>query len=189
LDVLTALLDDRPLAPSADGALSLRVRCYSDPARGSWTHHPLHLRPDWTVEVPHDLDSERVLTALGGHCSCVELVDRTLPAARERLFRLLRRTVPELSRGPGGQWRCRPADGCCTGAETYRCPEEAADHWRAPRHVATGFGAAPASVKAISRQLLRAHGLHEPVAPPHDLRSATAHCLLEPRGATELWRA
>lgn len=190
MDVLQAFTEGREVPPSPSGGARLRVRCYTDPGRSRWSHHDVHVHADWSAEVPHDLEAERVLAALGGYCSCLELLERTLPAASERLHRLLRQSLPDLVRGRAGRWRCRRAvPGCCSPSDTCASPEDAAEHWRSPRHVAAAFGASPDAVRAVSRQLLRARQLSEPVPHPPDAVAATARCLLEPRSAVDLWRA
>lgn len=44
--------------------------------------HPVTVFADWSVETGHDLDAERVAVALGGTCTCIDLVDRAVPALR-----------------------------------------------------------------------------------------------------------
>ena len=65
--------------PEPGGApLEVVVRCRTSPTAEDARTHPVTIHPDWSVTTPHDLDAERVGMALGGYCSCVELVDVTI---------------------------------------------------------------------------------------------------------------
>src|SRR3712207_9191816 len=89
------------LGPAPDSAsLSVSVRCRTRRGAGG-RRHEVRIGPDWSVETPHDLAAERIGVALGGYLSCIELVDDTVPAARELLQLVARRVLPPLSRKIG----------------------------------------------------------------------------------------
>lgn len=71
------------------GPLTLMLECRLSPTAVTGERHPVTIHADWRVETPHDLEAERVAAAFGGYTSCLELVDRTLPAFRTSL-RMLR---------------------------------------------------------------------------------------------------
>ena len=81
---------------------------------------------------PHDLDQERILAALGGYLSCLELVDTVAPAFFD-WYRAQVREVPRPIRAkqPAGPWRAAKRAACCP-ARGFDEPQEAAEHARSP---------------------------------------------------------
>ena len=177
-------------APGGE-ALRLTVRCTTSPdPAGPATRHPVRIRPDWTIETPHDLDAERLAVALGGHLSCLSLVDSVVPAVRRAMRLLARRTLPPLvwDAGPG-RWRpARRVRGCC--GSRGRDLAEVAAHLRGPDHVAAAAKADPRAVRAVMRGVLRAHGGAEDLVPPErELAEAAARCTRGCLDAVALWDA
>lgn len=168
-------------------ALGVVVRCRSSPTdEGGWTH-PVTIHPDWSVTTPHDLDAERVGVALGGFCSCVTLVDVTVPALRVVLEVLVDPVPAAVERSRAGSWAVRPAHACC---RHRRFPDvvRAARHLRSTAHLA-------AMVRARRRVPLDESQLEEVLsaaerawgsfqhAPPH--RAETL--VREAGGLDDLW--
>ena len=117
------------------------MRCWTSLRPGaSWTKHPVVVHPDWSISTPHDLVSERVAAALGGYLSCLELQDRTLPAAR-RWLELQRRegAHPVELVSPPARWRARQPAACCP-PNGFDTAAKAADHVRDARHLVAEFG-------------------------------------------------
>lgn len=189
--MLTDLQLSEATTPGPSAApLIVTIRCYRDRRHDRWSHHDVTLHPDWSAQVPHDLDAEKVLVALGGYCSCIELVDRVLPAVRTYLLRQLRLELPWLSRDRRGHWRSADrVEGCCAWGATWPTAADAADHLRSARHVAAEHGARTAQVLTLGRMLLSERGLRDPVILRPDAARLTAYALLEPAAVAELWRA
>lgn len=75
-------------SPHPEGTdLHLRTRCFVDASHRRPRTHPIVLHPDWSVDTGHDLESERIAVAFGGYLSCLDLVDKVVPAARTYLLR------------------------------------------------------------------------------------------------------
>lgn len=75
----------RPLGPAlGDQPATIRVPCSGVPYALGPATYAVTVAPDWTVETPHDLAAERVALAFGGYSSCLELVEKGVPAARRR---------------------------------------------------------------------------------------------------------
>lgn len=128
----------RTLLPQA---VTLTVSCRTSRELGAPARrHPVTLNPDGTVETPHDLDQERILAALGGYLSCLELVDTVAPAFFD-WYRAQVREVPRPIRAkqPAGPWRAAKRAACCP-ARGFDEPQEAAEHARSPRHIASLAG-------------------------------------------------
>ena len=111
------LLD--PLPPAPDGPLTISIRCSTVRANGPGKRHDITINPDWTITTPHDLDLERIATAMGGYLSCLEFGDHTLPA----LYELVQLHAPPLiARGRvGPDLSGRPAGLPCSGNRRHRC--------------------------------------------------------------------
>lgn len=188
---LEDLLSLVELRPEPSGApVQVRVRCYADAAHNRWTVHDLLLLANWAAQVPHDLDGERILSALGGYCSCVDLVDKVVPAARELARRHFRHVLPRLTRTRNETWQLRDrVRGCCVWGATYRSAQEAAEHARSAQHVAAEHGVDASAVKTVGEAVLHAHDLADPVPVPRGAAARLAGCLLDPTGAAALWHA
>jgi hypothetical protein len=146
---------------------------------------------DWSVDTGHDLDAERVAVAFGGYSSCLELVERVVPAARVHLQLLARRTPVHLARQRGGRWAAATVtSGCCTRGVTpsYATPEKAVEHVLTSRHQASLAGCRADLLKHVSAQLVRAHCGGRRTFDPSDveLREADTR-VVEGFGARRLW--
>lgn len=133
-----------PLTPTPDGtALVVEVECRTSPTARRGDVHAVTIEPDWSVTTPHDLEAERVAAAFGGYTSCVVLADRTVPAFRESVELLTRRSRPALRRDRAGAWRI-PADkmleNCCSRMK-FSTAEKALRHLRTPEHLARAHDA------------------------------------------------
>lgn len=175
-----------PLAPSPTGSLPLTVRCRTARKGGPSARHSVSIDAGWSVTTPHDLALERVAAAMGGYLSCLDLVDRDIPALRELVQRLGRRYVPHISRDVGGRWA--PAVlpvGCSCEALGYPSASEAAAHVRGVRHVAQEFGVPPRDLERMAHAVSDAHDTMF-FAPPPDEWDASA-AVREARGVEQLW--
>ena len=134
------------------GPITVTVTCRTsrDSAKGS-KRHPVTLYPDGTVDAGHDLEQERILAALGGYLSCLELADSASPAVLEWFVleqRLASRPIrAKQARGP---WHAAKRAHCCA-KRGYKTPQDAAAHARDPRHVALTHGAHAWQVVALCR--------------------------------------
>jgi hypothetical protein len=153
---------------------------------GQESSHTIALLADWTVETPHDLEAERLAEILGSRVSCLDLVDCVLPAVRQYVQVVARRTEFPLRLRPQGDWEARRRHpDCCE--ERYADPALAAQHARSARHVAHLAGVAVEQVEAIGAEVLAAHGGDDGLAP--DPRSSDAVAWVEPAdGILDLWR-
>lgn len=69
--------------------LDITIECTADPDKRFGTPHRVVIRPDWTVETPHDLDAERIARAFGGWSTCLQFAERVVPAFRRALHVML----------------------------------------------------------------------------------------------------
>ncbi len=134
------------------GPVTVTVTCRTSrtSTKGS-KRHPVTLFPDGTVDTGHDLEQERILAALGGYLSCLELADVASPAVLE-WFTLEQRLVARpiratQSRGP---WHPAKKAQCCA-RRGYKTAQDAAAHARDPKHVALTHGAHAWQVVALCR--------------------------------------
>ncbi len=120
--------------------VSVRCRTARNSAKGS-RRHPVTLHPDGTIETGHDLEQERILAALGGYLSCLEMVDTAAPAFLT-WFAHQQRLVPRPIRAAhqGAPWHAVERASCCP-RKGFRTPQEAAAHVREPKHAALLHGA------------------------------------------------
>lgn len=139
------------VAPTPDGAvLHVTVPCRTSPDRRiAPARHEVRIHPDWRVDLPHDLDAERIAEALGGYCSCIALVERAVPALREWVA-LMRRSSERLPiERDGNAWVVAASAACCTRA-TYPSPTVAARHARSTTHIAMRLAADPDVVSTLA---------------------------------------
>ena len=126
-------------APRFEGdALTIEVECRMNRASTMGVSHAVTIHPDWSVDTPHDLDAERIATAFGGYTSCLDLVDRTIPAFRLMLGRLTRHDPLPVRRDKRGSWRVAPRqqfDACCRRV-SFSSPAIAGQHLRSTDHLA-----------------------------------------------------
>lgn len=150
------------------GPVTVTVSCRTarNTTKGS-KRHPVTLHPDGTVETPHDLEQERILAALGGYLSCLELVDVASPAFLE-WYTFEQRIAPRpiRARQAQGPWHAAKKARCCP-RRGFVTPQEAGAHARDPRHVALTKGANPRQVAELAR------GVHEPAPETPDEPWAT----------------
>lgn len=141
--------------------VSVSCRTARNSTKGS-RRHPVTIHPDGTIETGHDLEQERILAALGGYLSCLELVETAAPAFFT-WFAFQQRLVPRPIQAPHerGRWRAVETAGCCPrrGFETAL---EAAEHVRDPKHAALLHGAHARQVAELTRGV---QGLSAPEMP------------------------
>lgn len=134
------------------GPVTVTVTCRTsrDSAKGS-KRHPVTLYPDGTVDTGHDLEQERILAALGGYLSCLELADSASPAVLA-WFALEQRLAsrPIRATRASGPWHAAKRAHCCA-KRGYGSPVEAAAHARDPKHVALTHQAHAYQVVALCR--------------------------------------
>ncbi|MEQ7845763.1 hypothetical protein [Nocardioides kribbensis] len=95
--------------------------------------------PDWSVDTGHDIETERIAVALGGTLTCVEIVDRTIPAVQHAVRLLARESPPPIQRDGDTWWSLDRAD--CRGCERERRSlPKLAEHMRTPAHTAEAWG-------------------------------------------------
>lgn len=114
--------------------LEVIVRCRTSPTGEDVGTHRVTIHPDWSVTTPHDLDAERVGMALGGYCSCVELVDVTIPALRSVIDVLTHPVTAKVEPTKAGRWTVQRAHACCRARE-FSGIVQAARHLRSAPHL------------------------------------------------------
>ncbi len=170
--------------------LQVVVRCWTSPAdTAPAATHAVTLQPDGSLSTPHDLPAERIAAAFGGYLSCLELVDRVVPAL-EGWWRLQTRdALPPLRRAARGSWRPTPAAAadCCTSVPSAA---QASAHLRTPQHLARQAGLPLRLVRPLTDALLATSAA---VPAPDEVQDA-ARCVRAGRGAggrtvSDLWEA
>lgn len=183
---------DAQVGPAPHGKdLRVVMSCRTSRSPGSRVRrHPVSIGSDWSVEVPHDLDAERVASALGGFLSCPGLVDASVPALREWLRRQARLVVPAIVLDAGsGSWVLDEVLACCPRGG-FGSVVEAASHWRSTKHLTRSWGAMPAQLASLARASQRAHeptGTFRPPLP--DASRAAAACWRGQAAVEWLWEA
>ncbi|MDQ1250717.1 MAG: hypothetical protein QG597_5097, partial [Actinomycetota bacterium] len=146
-------------SPAPEGRpLATSVTCRTSAVNGAEvTRHAVVIHHDWRVDVPHDLEGERVAAAFGGYLSCISLVDHAVPALREWLRRAGRLELPAMTfRGEVDRWTLKDEQPCCAKT-TFRDALAAAEHWRSPQHVADACGASRRQLRTLSTAAAAAH--------------------------------
>lgn len=140
------------------GSVVVSVSCRNGALRAK--RHPATFRSDWSLEVPHDVDLERIGVALGGVATCVELVDRVVPAVRDVWLQRQRLAPAGIAPTQTGGWRpvLRP-DGCRCARVVFKTAELAADHVRETAHWARVHGVPERRVKDLLVSLEQASGV------------------------------
>jgi hypothetical protein len=166
------------------GDLVFRIECRSEAGCVSKVRHEIAIHDDWSISTPHDLDSERVAAAFGGYCSCVELVDHTLPLMYESLARVARRAQPVLRRGKQLEWHvpARELVACCS-RRGYASVRAIAGHLRSPAHLAKLLALPLWQVNVILRNASSA------CRPDLGAESPSARFVREQDGLKELWQS
>lgn len=181
------LLEDFELEPMlpAEGVrfdVTCRVR-----AGQSGTSHAIEVSPEWEVTTPHDLELERINIALGGVCSCVDLVDRAIPAARDLLEHVMRRVPYAIERRGDKAWRVtQTPTRCACAGRLFPSAAVAAAHLRQPGHWARMHDARTSDVARVLDGLLGGGGSSD--------RCPLGYCaadsyLAEPSALDTLWAA
>ncbi|CAN5189167.1 hypothetical protein BH20ACT5_BH20ACT5_14640 [soil metagenome] len=177
-----------PIAPSPAGPLVITAACRTARTGGSVTHHEVTIEADWSVRTPHDIELERIATALGGYLSCVELVDREVPALAELMQLRARRVLPRITRRTDGCWTSRAlAPDCQCEYVDFHTAVEAAEHVRDPLHVARVHGTEAGQLRWLHAAVTQAHGT-DFYLPPYDDCGA-GQAVRERDGVAQLWEA
>lgn len=145
--------------------VAFTIGCRTSRAPGAAVSpHRVVVNADGTVETPHDIESERIASALGGYLTCLDLVDHAVPALQDWM-RLTQRIdpLPVRSDNHGDSWRPASRASCCS-RYGYQRPEVAFDHARSPSHLATVHGADPDLV----HELVAVACIPEQKGPRHD---------------------
>ena len=179
-------------SPAPEGRpLSTSVTCRTSAVDGAEaTRHAVVIHHDWRVDVPHDLEGERVAAAFGGYLSCISLVDHAVPALREWLRRAGRLELPAMTfRGEVDRWALKDEQPCCAKT-TFRDALAAADHWRSPQHVADACGASRRQLRSLTTAATAAHASGRGLGMPEgDRDRAAAACLGADTDVAWLWQA
>ncbi len=127
----TSPLGDLP--PSPDGPLTTQVTCRAG-TRGRSAKHDITLAADWSLTTPHDLDAERILAALGGTLSCINLNDVVVPALHELVQLSARRRLAGVRRTDRSRWILTRRTCTRCHDHAFRTPADAARHERTLDH-------------------------------------------------------
>jgi hypothetical protein len=175
------------LARTPAPTLRLSVQC-STSRGGAGVPHDVVLHPDWTLDMPHDLEAERIAVAFGGYLTCVDLADRVVPASREWLALQLREQLPRLVRQSKHRWFVvMPAECCVSG---FTDVAEAALHSRSVAHLATTYSTAELEVRRLTSEIARALGIPKGGLDLPDERALRAvHCVRSADALRRLWYA
>lgn len=119
-------------APGPDG-LTLDVPCGTDQPEPGEVGHAVTVRPDWSVTVPHDLETERIAAAFGAATPCLDLAANLAPALWH-VLEVVSHTTDSLV---DVRW-C--TQGRCLGTYVHDSAEAAYRHEITPRHLAARFG-------------------------------------------------
>lgn len=172
-----------PVLP-ADGR-TFPIQCRTAPGRRG-VRHDVSLTADWQLETPHDLESERIGVAFGGHLTCVELADQILPAVRGWLEHLHRAAPADIERASRTAWAVVGRVPGCGCDQPFKTAGAAAGHLRDPRHWARRHGVRVRAVTDVATLILG----REPADPRCPLPYCTADdYLVEPSGLDRLWDA
>ena len=166
--------------------VTLRLSCRTDRDSDRGTTHPVTIAPDWTVTTPHDLEAERIAASFGAWTSCVDLVDRVIPAARHALRLLTRSVRPPVQVLPAGGWGSEVPIACCR-RQRYIDVHGAARHVRSVEHIACKFDVHEWQLTELLRELSRLVGPW--TSPPADSWHPGIQLVREVDGLDQLWRA
>ena len=168
--------------PSPDGALVTDVLCRTA-REGLAVSHPITINADWSVTTGHDLEAERIAVAFGAYNSCIDLVDRLVPAAADAAQRWMRRETAPIAPTPAGRWHITEPCACADRADSYGRSQVAAAHTRSIGHLAQRFGVPSAALPGLLKSVSEAYGdLARP--PYYDLSLVTGAS-----AADDLWNA
>jgi hypothetical protein len=130
--------------------LVIKVPCRTSAEPGALaTSHLITLEADGVVTTPHGLDTERIAAALGGYLSCLDLVDKAVPAFHDWVARHLRHHPrPIVTNDHGVTWSPEVSRPCCRW-NGYVKPVDAARHARESVHVAALHDADQHQLRAL----------------------------------------
>lgn len=143
------------------------------------------------MDTGHDLEAERVGAAFGGFLSCIDLVDKVVPALERGIALRARALPPAIRRDQYGWIATEDAPGChCTKprtrtARSLRDAGAAAAHVRSVRHLAHVYGADEVQLDRLMDLVAQQNPLFERI-PAHP---EAASLVVEEYGLTELWDA
>lgn len=163
--------------------LVIKVPCRTSTDPGTRpTSHTITLQADGSVSTPHDLDSERVAAALGGYLSCLDLVDRAVPAFHHWVALHLREHLrPILTKDHGLTWTPETTRPCCRW-NGYGSPTDAARHARDAVHVAAVHDADQRQLRA----LIKGASIPEPAKPKSPIEAGLWDCGVDPSRAAAI---
>ncbi|RHW25411.1 hypothetical protein D0Z08_19480 [Nocardioides immobilis] len=170
------------------GALVVEVPCGDLSGALTENAHPVTIRPDWTVDIGHELEVERVAAALGAAPSCLHLITDVVPLLRAFVQLERRRALPVLRRRTAtNQWSladcsCAPDELGHTAPHLHDDVAAAVEHSRDPHHLATTWACDERLLRPLLAAAVTAYGGHSR-AP----RGAADGVLLEDDGAQILW--
>jgi hypothetical protein len=123
--------------PAPGGSLRIDVECTSAPRDLVGALHQVTINADWTVEVPHDGDADRVARAFGGWSSCLLFVESVVPAYRHVLE--VMHHPASLRRDRSGRWLNGGGPGCPHPTHRHPRLRDAVRHELTPDHATTAF--------------------------------------------------
>lgn len=171
-----------------DADVRLRLICTTERDAFEGTAHDVVLLADGSVETPHDLEAERIGVAFGGYLSCIEVVDRVVPAVRDWLALQRREQLPHLRRDRHLRWSLVERLDCC--GQGWLRASDAAEHVRSVPHLARRHGTLERLLRPFVSALTRELGWPEGGAPLDPQRAAPAESRVAGSGgAAQLWAA
>ena len=169
-----------------DGDLTFAVECRlrRDADRGK--KHPVTIHDDWWVTTPHeDMDTLRVAYALGDYCSCVELVDRVVPALRSHIEVATRSRLPRIRAEHPNLWRVVESSlAPCCREKHFGSASSAMQHLLTTQHLTASINAPRWLVNTVMRNI--------PDSLPSAFTSVAregASLVAEDDGCAQLWDA
>ncbi len=165
------------------------MECRTSREATSGRPHPIRIHADWSVETPHDLAAERIAAAFGGYTSCLELVERVVPAVARAMPLLARRAPLPLRRAEDDRtWVVPPLRGCRCSHPTFGSARSAGIHLRSTPHLSRQLGVAAEPLEVLLDAVRGASDLLDVRRlPAYD--AATRALVLEDSGVDELWDA
>lgn len=122
------------MIPAPDPAgLTLHVPCGTDNPAPDEVGHAVTVRADWSVTMPHDLQTERIAAAFGAATPCLDLAANIGPALWH-ILEVVSHTAPGLV---DTRW-C--TQGRCLGVYAHASVLAAYRHELTPWHLAARFG-------------------------------------------------
>ena len=121
--------------PAGGVPLTFEIECLTSRTARNGARHAVRLHPDGSFEAPHDMGAERIATAFGGYCSCLDIADTALPALTEAVGLVTRRLRPTLRRRADGRWSV-PRVVACGCPSTFGSAAAASPHAPGVRHLA-----------------------------------------------------